>query len=99
MVPEGSRDEINPSGPVKEKKTHNFGQNAAAQNDLKRSQNGLNCTYTHTYTRVHVKRLVITPRRGVIPPLRGGKGAGKPKDDRATAKKKRNVTGPHRGPV
>ena len=38
-------------------------------------------------TRVRIKRLVITPRRGVIPPLRGGKGAGKPKDDRATAKK------------
>ena len=29
-----------------------------------------------------------TPQRGVVPPLRGGKGAGKPKADRATTKKK-----------
>ena len=50
-------------------------------------------------TRVRIKRLVITPLRGVIPPHRGGKGAGKPKADRATTKKKRSVTGPLRGPV
>ena len=68
------------------RKAHNFGQNAAAQNDLKHSQNGQDCTYTHTYT--HIKRNVPTPK-GLVPPRRGGKGAGKPKDDRATAK--RNV--------
>ena len=40
------------------------------------------------HTRVRIKRLVITPLRGVIPPLRGGKGAGKPKAERATTKRK-----------
>ena len=41
------------------------------------------------HTRVRIKRLVITPLRGVIPPPEGGgKGAGKPKADRATTKKK-----------
>ena len=38
------------------------------------------------HTRVRIKRLVITPLGGVIPPLRGGKGAGKPKADHATTK-------------
>ena len=39
---------------------------------------------------MRIKRLVITPLRGVIPPPFGGgnKGAGKPKADRATTKKK-----------
>ena len=41
------------------------------------------------------------PLRGPVPPLRGGKGAGKPKADRANTKRKRNVTlpDPLRGPV
>ena len=78
-------------GPVPEKeKSHNFGQNAAAQNDLKRSKNGQNCTHTlrtryaHACTRI--KRNVPTPK-GLVPPRRGGKGAGKPKAERATTKK------------
>ena len=43
-------------------------------------------TYVNAYARI--KCLVITPLRGVIPPLRGGKGAGKTKDDRAILKEK-----------
>ena len=43
------------------------------------------------HTRLRIKRLVITPRRGVIPPRRGGKRAGKPKADRATTKKKKKL--------
>ena len=62
-------------------------KNAPAQNDLIGIKTGQNCS-SHACARI--KRLVITPPRGVIPPLRGGKGAGKPKADRATAN--RNVT-------
>ena len=78
-------------GPVKEKKrkekSHNFGQNAPAQNDLICSKNGQNCTHTHThthtytYTRVRIKRNVA-----YTTPEGGGKGAGKPKADRAIRK-------------
>ena len=41
---------------------------------------------TRTRIRTRIKRNVPTPK-GLVPPRRGGKGAGKPKDDRATAKK------------
>ena len=44
-------------------------------------------TRTRTRTRVRIKRNVPTPK-GLVPPLRGGKGAGKPKAERATTKRK-----------
>ena len=64
---------------------NNFGQNPTAQFVCKLVQTGQNCI-SHACARI--KRLVITPRRGVIPPRRGGKGAGKPKADRAIRKEK-----------
>ena len=45
-------------------------------------------TYTYTHTRMRIKRLVITPLKGCDTTLQGGKGAGKPKDDRATTERK-----------
>ena len=61
-------------------------QNPTAQFVWKWVQTGQNCS-SHACARI--KRLVITPRRGVIPPPEGGgKGAGKPKADRATTKRK-----------
>ena len=60
-----------------------FLPNTPAQINLNFIQSGQNCN-SHACARI--KRLIITPRRGVIPPLRGGKGAGKPKADRAIRK-------------
>ena len=78
-----------PFGAGHKKENLNFG--LTAQFVLFSSQNGQNCmyTYTYTHTRMRIKRLVITPLKGCDTTLQGGKGAGKPKDDRATAK--RNV--------
>ena len=50
------------------KKRCNFGQNPAAQNDLILVQTGQNCS---SQALVRIKRLVITPLRGVIPPPKG----------------------------
>ena len=62
-VPEGVRS--------KKRKSHNFGQNAPAQNDLICSKNGQNFTHTCTCTRAlnvtyHTPKGVIPPPKGVV---------------------------------
>ena len=70
--------------PIRKKKAHNFGHKTQPLNLF---GNWFKLAKMAAHTRVRIKRLVITPLRGVIPPLRGGKGAGKPKADRATTKR------------
>ena len=64
-APKGLR---GPEGSRFERKGHNFGQNPTAHFRLKRIVFGQNCS-SHTCARI--KRLVITPLRGVIPPPSG----------------------------
>ena len=95
--PKGHVTKFNPKGSGQRKeKSYNFGQNAPAQNDLIGSKNGQNCTHTvhvHLHTRVCALNVSLSHPIGVwYHPFGGGKGAGKPKADRAIRKRKENVT-------
>ena len=65
LCPEGLRV---PEGSRFERKAHHFVQNPTAHFHLKRIVFGQNCS-SHACARI--KRLIITPLRGVIPPPSG----------------------------